>query len=84
MGQVRQYLSPSLEQDGDPVKGSQRIVDLLSGPEKGNWPAHLREGGKIPTRIALGDEAFQEVNTWFGRRLRENEEWKERICGTDF
>jgi len=81
VGEMRNALVPALEQPGDAVVGSHRIVDLL----RGDWPEHLKtEGRKLPVRIALGDDAHQLVEDWFHNRLKENEEWKEWICGTNF
>jgi len=72
-------LSSSFEQPGDPVKGAQRIVDLL----RGDWPGS-EIGKKIPARLALGDDAHGSVKDMLEGRLRENELWREWSCGTDF
>jgi len=71
-------LNPSFKQPGDPVKGAQRIVDLLRGDYPGS-----EIGKKIPVRLALGDDAFRRLKEFYGRRLDESERWRDWICGVD-
>jgi len=81
VGTTRRILTSDLKQPNDPVKGSKKIVDLL----RGEWPAQIKgTNRKLPTRIVLGDDGYQLVKEWFEKRLKENEEWKEWICGTNF
>ena len=84
-------LVPSFEQPGDPIKAAQRIVDLLgnswgkkhlNGSANGNGVAN--GGHKLPPRIALGDDAYGLVKEYYGKRLEENEQWKDWICGTNY
>jgi hypothetical protein len=75
---VRAYLNEGFDQPGDPIKGAQKIVDLL----RGDW--QIPNGvNKIPGRLALGDDAFGTVKEMYGSRLKQNEEWKDWICGND-
>jgi len=67
----------SQKQIGDPLKAATNIVALLGG---GGGLA----GRALPVRIALGDDAFADVRKWYEKRLEENEEWKDWICGTSF
>jgi hypothetical protein len=71
------YAEVSQKQMGDPLKAATNIVALLGG-ESG------LAGRALPVRIALGDDAFADVQKWYGNRLKENEDWKDWICGTSF
>jgi len=78
-GANRSFYDLTFEQPGDPVKGSQKIVDLL----RGDWHGATK-GKKLPARLALGDDAFGSVKEHYESRLKENDEWRDWICGTDF
>lgn len=76
---MKTLLNENFEQPHDPAKGAQRIVDLV----RGDLPDNLR-GKRVPARIALGDDAYGSIKDVYGSRLKENDEWKEWICGTAF
>jgi len=80
VGANRSIYNTVLKQPGDPVKGSQRIVDLL----RGDWQGAGPQGKKLPARLALGDDAFGAVRKHYESRLKGNDEWRDWICGTDF
>jgi len=66
-----------MKHPGDPRKGADRIVDLITG-------AGLAKGKEMPFRVALSDEAYQT-----GLRTAEStgkivKEWKKWSTGTDF
>ncbi|KAF8588274.1 short chain dehydrogenase [Ramaria rubella] len=74
----RAIVNPTYKQPGDPRKGAERIVDLLTG-------AGLAKGRKLPTRIMLGDD----VHTGWkslraGNQEAEDAEWQEWSTGTNF
>jgi hypothetical protein len=79
VAEFRQGHNDSLEQPGDPVKGSQRIVDLL----KGNWPG-AEKGKYLPVRLALGDDAYEYLKENYEPRLKENAKWHDWICGVSY
>jgi NAD(P)-dependent dehydrogenase (short-subunit alcohol dehydrogenase family) len=64
-------------QPGDPVKGAQRIVDVLtrSGEATG-----LRG---IPSRLALGLDAFENIRAKSEMMVKQLDEWKELSLGTE-
>jgi len=76
---IRRNHSDGPVQPGDPVKGSQRIVDLL----RGDWQ-NAERGTKTPVRLALGDDAYRNVEERYNLRLKENSEWRDWICGCDY
>jgi hypothetical protein len=65
------------KQAGDPAKGAQRIVDVLtlSGSAAGRK--------EIPTRLALGHDAYEAIKAKTESLLKELEEWKELSLGTE-
>ena len=76
-GAVRTHFSPSFQQDGDPLKGGERIVDALKGE------GHAK-GRKLPTRLALGDDAFASILEWTQKRQDQAREWEEWSTGTNY
>jgi len=77
-GTMRKYYGVvNRAQVGDPAKAAVKIVALLRGDV--DIP-----GRTLPVRIALGDDAFEDVRQWYGQRLKENEEWEDWIRGTSF
>jgi len=81
VGDKRRLFNDDFKQLGDSWIGSQKIVDIL----RGEWPAHLKgTNTKLPTRIVLGDDGYQLVKDWLGKRVKENEDWKEWITGTTY
>lgn len=75
----RTNYNDSFEQPGDPAVGAQRIVDFL----RGDWPGADKDK-KLPVRVALGDDVYESVKERYELRLRENEEWKDWICGVHY
>jgi NAD(P)-dependent dehydrogenase (short-subunit alcohol dehydrogenase family) len=65
------------KQAGDPVKGAQRIVDVLtlSGSAKGR--------SQVPVRLALGQDAYEGIKAKCESQLKELEEWKDLSLGTE-
>jgi hypothetical protein len=70
-------LGPNFHQPGDPRKGAERIVDLVTGTGRA-------EGKALPFRVALGDEAYNVGLTTAEIRDNAAREWKEWSTGTDF
>ncbi|KAF7340313.1 Short-chain dehydrogenase/reductase family protein [Mycena venus] len=57
---------------GDPVKGAQNIITLVT------------KNGKLPLRLVLGDDAFPKLETFYKERLAELEATRELSTGTSF
>jgi hypothetical protein len=76
---MMQKLIPEFDQPGDTVKGSQKIVDLL----RGEWPV-VGGGHKLPARVALGDDAYENIENVYAARLKENKEWEDWISKTSY
>jgi len=70
-------LNPEFKQPGDPKKGAERIVDLLTG-------SGYARGRILPFRIALGDDAYETGWKTAQNKEKLTKEWKEWSTGTDF
>ena len=75
--QVREGYTASFEQDGDPRKAAERIVDLGKGEG-------FASGLKLSARLSLGDDALQQLKEVYEERLKSTEEWRPWITGTNF
>ncbi|KAF8574988.1 retinol dehydrogenase 8 [Ramaria rubella] len=73
---TRQLLGPHYKQRGDPHKGAERIVDLLTG-------TGLAKGKKLPACIMLGDDAYTVWKPARAASQEEEKEWREWSSGTD-
>jgi hypothetical protein len=71
------FILPEVKHPGDPRKGAERIIDLLTG-------TGLAKGRELPFRIALSDEAYQTGLMTTQSRHKIETEWREWCTGTDF
>jgi hypothetical protein len=74
---VRELATASWEQEGDPRKAAERIVDLGKGEG-------FASGLKLPARLSLGDDTIQHLKEMYEGRLKSTEEWRPWITGTNF
>jgi hypothetical protein len=74
---VKEGYTASYEQVGDPRKAAERIVDLGKGEG-------FASGMKLPARLALGDDALQELKKSYEGRLETAGKWQPWITGTNF
>ncbi|KAF8501242.1 putative short-chain oxidoreductase [Hysterangium stoloniferum] len=65
------------EQPGDPKKGAERIVDLLTH-------SGYASGKPMPFGIALGDDAYNSISNAVDTRKVLLQEWKDWSLGTGF
>lgn len=70
-------VNPSFKQPGDPRKAAERIVDLLTG-------TGLAEGREVPSRMTLGDDAYEWKLAALEQAEREARDWREWTTGTNF
>jgi len=58
---------------GDTAKAAVKIIDFIAtDPQR-----------QLPSRFAIGDDAYENVKNFHTQRLKEVEEWKELSTGTD-
>ncbi|KAJ6603253.1 putative short-chain oxidoreductase [Mycena vulgaris] len=66
------YTGQAGTERGDTRKGAAKIIDLVTGP------------GELPMRLALGEDAFENLKALRMQQLAEMEKFKTRSVGTDF
>ena len=72
-----QWLSPDFRQPGDPHKGAEHIVSLLTG-------SGLSGGRRLLARIPLGDDAYESALGSAKDRIARIQEWKTWSTGTNY
>lgn len=72
-----QYSATDGKQPGDTAKAARAIVDVVRGEG-------AAAGRKVPSFIALGSEAYNNISRELDTARKGLEEWKDLTCSTDF
>ncbi|KAK7007606.1 short-chain dehydrogenase/reductase family protein [Favolaschia claudopus] len=73
---ISEYLKATNTEKGDPAKAAIKIFDFIE--------ANAKEGGVLPLRLPLGEDAFAQLKQFYEERLAEMEKFREWSLGTDF